>query len=47
MKIILLKLATNKVDYSKVSNESIISHIYYQLLGQNIYETNKESYNEM
>ncbi|MBW5903190.1 serine hydrolase domain-containing protein [Staphylococcus haemolyticus] len=35
----IIVLATNKVDYSKVSNESIISHIYYQLLGQNIYET--------
>ncbi|PTK74039.1 serine hydrolase domain-containing protein [Staphylococcus haemolyticus] len=34
----IIVLATNKVDYSKVSNESIISHIYYQLLGQNIYE---------
>ncbi|WP_368915965.1 serine hydrolase domain-containing protein [Staphylococcus haemolyticus] len=35
----IIVLATNKIDYSKVSNESIISHIYYQLLGQNIYET--------
>ncbi|MBF2756947.1 MULTISPECIES: serine hydrolase [unclassified Staphylococcus] len=35
----IIVLATNKVDNAKLSNESTISHIYYQLLGQNIYET--------